>query len=66
MTQLKEPLDLKAPYKASLESPSKTLSINIMQYVENFSVAATEYGKNSKDNAWKVSADIVKQKHRNL
>ena len=51
MTQLKEPLDLKAPYKASLESPSKTLSINIMQYVENFSVAATEYGKNSKDNA---------------
>lgn len=66
MTQLKEPLDLKAAYKTSLESPSKTLSINVMQYVENFSVAATEYGKNSKDNAWKVYADIVKQKHKNL
>ena len=66
MTQLKEPLDLIAAYKTSLESPSKTLSINIMQFVENFSVAATEYGKNPKDNAWKVYADIVKQKLENL
>ena len=37
-----------------------------MQYVENFSVAATEYRKNPKDNAWKVYADIVKQKLENL
>lgn len=45
MTQLKEPLDLKAAYKTNLKSPSKTLNVNIMQYVENFSVTATEYRK---------------------
>ena len=48
MTQLKEPLDLKAAHKTNMKSSSKTLNINIMQYVENFSVTATEYGKSPK------------------